>query len=453
MKGLGLKTVVVLALLALAAPFFSAGAAPKAKIKPVPRGPLSARDSLWIRMVTDSGLIILPGTDTALTKNVPEDSLISYEESYLAYLDSVQRARRIADSLLVRQDSIIRAQQRADSLLRARQDSLDRVAATIDELVQKGNDYSELYYFAKAYECFLKAEGLCSDPDYKAAITASRKQCDYARSHTQKIPDLKVVARALFSVDDFFLYYPLPDKSWRPVIGAPAVYYPGTDSEIHLNRDSSLDMIYPMYDGDRMYFASKNLPGFGGYDLYYADWDEKLGEWGEPHNMGFPYNSPYDDFLFMKTEDGLYSVFASTRGLSQDGEDVHVYVIRNSEKTSYRAVNKPKELAQIAELAPNVHDSEAEVRGDALQAQYQQAVDKEQELRLKIENVAPEERPTVQEELNTILAEKTRLEELILSGQSAYGIGENELVTTGVEGSFPFTKKSYGPTIKIIFDE
>ena len=128
-------------------------------------------------------------------------------------------------------------------------------------------------------------------------------------------------------------------------------------------------------------------------------------------------------------------------------------MIRNSEKTSYRAVNKPKELAQIAELAPNVHDSEAEVRGDALQAQYQQAVDKEQELRLKIENVAPEERPTVQEELNTILAEKARLEELILSGQSAYGIGENELVTTGVEGSFPFTKKSYGPTIKIIFDE
>ena len=453
MKGLGIKTIFVLAFLTLAAPLFLAGAAAKNRAKPAPRGPLSPRDSLWIRMVTDSGLIILPGTDTTLVKDVTEEERVSYEEAYLAYLDSVQRARRIVDSLLVRQDSIIRARQLADSLARARQDSLDRVAALIDELVQKGNDYSERYYFAKAYESFKQAEELCSDTEYKAAITVLRKQCEYAKGHTQKIPDLKVVGRALLSVDDFFLYYPLPDKSWRPVVGAPAVYYPGSESEIHLNRDRALDMIYPMYDGDRMYFASKNLPGFGGYDLYYSDWDEALGEWGEPRNMGFPYNSPYDDFLFMNTEDGLYGVFASNRGLSQDGEDVHVYVIKNTDKTTYRAVNKPKELAQIAELAPNVEASEIEISGDALQAQYQAAVDKEQELRLKLESLTPEERPTVQEELSTILAEKARLEELILNAGSNSGVGDPEFTLPGAEGYFPFPRKSYGPIIKIIFDD
>ncbi|MBP5488081.1 MAG: hypothetical protein J6X77_00760 [Bacteroidales bacterium] len=452
MKGSGLKTVAVLALLALAAPLFSSTARADIKIKPVPRGPLSPRDSQWIRMVTDSALVILPGTDSTV-KDASKDTLVEREKAYLAYLDSVAAARRMADSLLLRQDSIIRAQKRADSLLLARQDSLDRVAATVDELVQKGNDYSELYYFAKAYECFLKAESLCSDPEYKAAIAASRKQCDYARRHTQKIPDLTVVARALFSVDDFFLYYPLPDKSWRPVAGAPAVYYPGDETEIHLNRDSALDMIYPMYDGDRMYFASKNLPGFGGYDLYYADWDDNLGEWGEPRNMGFPFNSPYDDFLFMKTDDRQYSVFASTRGLSQDGEDVHVYVVKNADKMTYRAVTKPKELAQIAELAPNAAESASEIRGDALQTQYQTAVDKEQELRLRLDSVPAEERPTVLEELNAVLAEKSRLEDQILNGEPAHGMGDSEIVTTGVEGSFPFTKKSYGSTIKIIFDE
>lgn len=449
MKGLGLKIAVLLALMALAAPIFLPTASAYIKVKPVPRGPLTPRDSLWIKMVTDSGLIILPGTDTTMAKGISEDSLIAREK---AYLDSIENARRLADSLLLRQDSIIRAQKVADSLARARQDSLDKVAALIDELVQKGNDYSELYYFAKAYECFLKAEEMCSDPEFKAAIAENRKKCDYARSHTQKIPELTVVARALFSVDDFFLYYPLPDKSWRPVVGAPAVYYTGPESEIHLNRDASLDMIYPMYDGDRMYFASKNLPGFGGYDLFYSDWDENMGEWGEPHNMGFPYCSPYDDFLFMKTEDGQYSVFASTRGLGEDGEDVHVYVIKNTDKVTYRSVTKPKELAQIAELAPSKGVSAAETRTDDLQAQYQAAVDKERDLRLRLESVAAEERPTLQAELDAILAEKNRIEELILNASSA-AIPENEIVTTGVEGSFPFTKKSYGPIIKIIFDE
>lgn len=453
MKVLGIKSLFLLTLLALASQFFFAAAAPPVKIKPVPRGPLSQRDSLWIKMVTDSALVILPGTDTTLVKGATEEVLVSYEESYLAYMDSVQRARRIADSLMIRQDSIIRAQQRADSLAKARRDSLERVAATIDELVQKGNDFSELYYFAKAYEYFSQAESLCSDPEFKAAIAANRKQCDYARNHIQKIPELKVVARALFSADDFFLYYPLPDKSWRPVVGAPAVYYTGTESVIHLSRDSSLDMIYPMYDGDRMYFASKNLPGFGGYDLYYSDWDDNLGEWGEPKNMGFPYNSPYDDFLFIKTDDGQYSVFASNRGLSQDGEDVHVYVIKNSGNTTYRSVGKPKELAQIAELAPNVADDPSEVGVDALQAQYQQAVEKEQALRLRLESVAAEERPTVQEELNSILSEKARLEELILNSETSSNAMGAGVPVTGVEGSFPFTKKSYGPTIKIIFDE
>ncbi len=444
MKRMGGKSLLMLALLALASPFFFANAAPKGKIKPAPRGPLSARDSLWIKLVSDSTLVILPEIS---------DTTVSYEEAYQAYLDSVQQARRIADSLMMRQDSIIRAQRLADSLEKARLDSLERLAFVIDSLVQRGNDLSEGYYFAKAYEVFAEAEKKCSDPEYKAAIAANRKQCDYARSHIQKIPDLKVVARALFSVDDFFLYYPLPDKSWRPVAGAPAVYYTGTESVIHLNRDRSLDMIYPMYDGDRMYFASKNLPGFGGYDLYYSDWDENLGEWGEPQNMGFPYNTPYDDFLFMKTEDGKYSVFASNRGLSQVGDDVHVYVIRNSEKTNIRSINRPGELAQIAELAPNAADDPHEPVGDALQAQYEKIVEKEQELTKKLESVAAEERPTVQEELKAVLAEKARLGDLFLDSESsAYGIGPNVLVT-GVEGSFPFTKKSYGPAIKIIFDE
>ena len=444
MKGLATKILVMLAFAAPAAFSFSAAAQSQHPVKS------PARDSLWVRMVSDSTLILLPEPDSAASQS----ELTAHERAYLSMVDSIALARRIADSLLMRQDSILRAQQRADSLRVARQDSLNRLAARVDELVEKGNDYSDRYYFAKAYESFLEAEKLCSDREFKAIIAERRRQADYARTHTQKVPDLNVVARALFSADDFFLYYPLPDKSWRPVAGAPAVYYTGDETELHLSRDSSLDMYYPMVDGNRMYFASKNLPGFGGLDLYYSDWDERLGEWGEPHNMGFPYSSPFDDFLFVRTEDGQYSVFASTRGLGPDGEDVHVYVVRNTETPAYRAVAKPKDLAKIAELAPVKDNRTIESSADGLQSRYQAAADKEQELRRRLDAVSPEERPTIQAELDAVLAEKASLEEQILSERAASReISESDIVTAGVEGTFPFTKKSYGPRIKIIFDE
>ena len=128
-------------------------------------------------------------------------------------------------------------------------------------------------------------------------------------------------------------------------------------------------------------------------------------------------------------------------------------MIKNTDKVTYRAVNKPRELGQIAELAPNAEIAPGEGHGDGLQTQYQAAVDKEQELRARLESVSAEERPTLQAELDAVLAEKNRLEELILSGAALGTPGENEIVTTGVEGSFPFTKKTYGPAIRIIFDE
>lgn len=449
----GTATIFV-TLLALLAPAGSGVlAAPKNERShqtPPPMPP----DSVWVRMVNDSSLVIYPSRDTIPASEATPEQMIAFEEAYLARLDSINRAQRIADSLMMVRDSLIRAEKIADSIRVARQDSLERVAARIDNLVERGNDFSERYYFAKAYECFAEAESLCSDPEFKAEISRMKKRSDYARSHTRKVPELTVVARALFSVDDFFLYYPLPDKSWRPVKGAPAVYYPGDEAEIHLNRDSALAMIYPMYEGDKMYFASKELPGFGGYDLYCSEWDEALGEWGEPYNMGFPYNSPYDDFLFMTTDDGLYNVFASTRGLGPDGEEVHVYVVLNPENPQYKSVTKPKELAAIAELTPVASDLITRMEGDAIQTKYQEAADRERELRQSLENAAPEERPTIQEELDAVLQEKTRLEEQILSSSNAaHEINREDVVTAGVEGSFPFTRKSFGPTIKIIFDD
>jgi hypothetical protein len=214
-----------------------------------------------------------------------------------------------------------------------------------------------------------------------------------------------VVARHRFSIDDFYLYYPLADGSWRPAPsqldtashefskasyipdGADVIYWSAEDKDgirnifhsehqdtvwsvpalLNEHMTSPSDEIYPMLsqDGTKLYFSSAGLYGIGGYDIYVSEWDPSVGEWSVPVNMGFPYSSPYDDFLFAGSEDGKYSVFASNRDCSKDS--VSVYVLEYDTMPVRRPVEDEDELKNIMSLAPaqmNASGSVSEVEAD-----------------------------------------------------------------------------------------
>ena len=79
---------------------------------------------------------------------------------------------------------------------------------------------------------------------------------------------------------------------------------------------------------------------------------------------GFPYSSPYDDFLFVGTDDLKYSVFASNRDCSRDS--VNVYVLEFDSMPVRRAVTDPEELKEIMSLVPaqNAGGSASEIEAD-----------------------------------------------------------------------------------------
>jgi len=200
-----------------------------------------------------------------------------------------------------------------------------------------------------------------------------------------------VVAKQTFPLKDFFLFYPLKNNSWRKTPnqldslgkddlagavyipeGAKDIYYSAEDEDgirniyrtyladslwsapmlINEQMTSSSDEIYPMLspDGKSLYFASKGLYGMGGYDLYVSNWNPETKDWDVPVNMGFPYSSPYDDFLFINSEDGRYSIFASNRGCSKDS--VCIYVLEYDGMPVRKAFSDVAELRQLAALVP-----------------------------------------------------------------------------------------------------
>lgn len=79
--------------------------------------------------------------------------------------------------------------------------------------------------------------------------------------------------------------------------------------------------IYLHIDGETMYIASQGRASMGGYDIFVS---KKIqGKWTAPKNMGYPINTPYDDFFFASTANGKFAYIASNRDGGQGGYDIY----------------------------------------------------------------------------------------------------------------------------------
>lgn len=191
----------------------------------------------------------------------------------------------------------------------------------------------------------------CTDSLRIAAFEMAVKQAENGISLTEYCYSPRVVTRKRFHTDDFFLYYPLPEGAWHETQDSSKIVFDlsGVQDTLRLAKRDSLEL-FPVVQGNERYFAAKDLYGMGGYDLYVSQWDEKAGDWGAPRNLGFPYSTPYDDFLFVNSSDGRFSIFASNRGCPPDS--VNIYVVEFEPNPISYAVSSPAELRKMAALDP-----------------------------------------------------------------------------------------------------
>ena len=337
-----------------------------------------------------------------------------------------------------------------------------------------------------------------------------------------------VVAKQTFPLKDFFLFYPLKDHSWRKTPnqldslggdnlsraifipdGSRDIYYSAKDEEgirniyathltdslwsvptlINEQMTSSSDEIYPMLspDGQSLYFASKGLYGMGGYDLYVSNWNSETNDWDMPVNMGFPYSSPYDDFLFVNTEDGKYSIFASNRECGRDS--VTIFVLEYDSMPVRKAVTDVDELRALASLNPardhSRIDNDAAVPDEGQQNEStKRYMDKMREVRALRDSVArfgknlekmrsglagasSEEKarltaeisdkemmlPTLNSALNAAVKELQNIEMdflangIVIDTRKLQAEADKEIV--GASSGYTFSKNSYGPALHL----
>lgn len=263
-----------------------------------------------------------------------------------------------------------------------------------DSLVRAGEELHRQYRFEEAVDIYEQAKELIGENPADSALMEdilSRQilsENGLSMSTYAYVP--KVISSRKFSKDDFFLYYPLEDRSWRKVPNqldsipdglshalyapedADTIYYSAKDDDglrsIYMTERkdtlwtwprllndylvSSSDEVYPLLssDGKSLYFSSRGLYGVGGFDIYVSRWDEDAKDWSEPVNMGFPYSSPYDDFLYMDAAEEGFSFFASDRECSADS--IWVYALEFDNMPVRQPIDDPSELLRISRLDP-----------------------------------------------------------------------------------------------------
>ncbi|GHA63035.1 OmpA family protein [Pontibacter akesuensis] len=140
---------------------------------------------------------------------------------------------------------------------------------------------------------------------------------EYSVGHPALSPDGKVL---YFASDmpggagETDIYYSTlqADGSWgQPVNAGTVVNTAGRES-------------FPYVDANgKLYFASDGHIGMGGMDMFSAEGE--TGKWRAAKNLGYPINSPKNDFGLLFTEPGTRGLLSSNRDSQNGTEDIYAF--------------------------------------------------------------------------------------------------------------------------------
>lgn len=91
---------------------------------------------------------------------------------------------------------------------------------------------------------------------------------------------------------------------------------------------------YPfmLSDGTTLYYASKGEESLGGYDIFMTRWDADAQRFLKPENIGMPFNSTGNDYLYLIDEFHQLGWFATDRGLGPDSVCIYTFIPTQTRK-------------------------------------------------------------------------------------------------------------------------
>jgi tetratricopeptide (TPR) repeat protein len=105
---------------------------------------------------------------------------------------------------------------------------------------------------------------------------------------------------------------------------------------------------YLLNDGVTLYFAAQDSNGLGGWDIYISRYNTATELYTAPENLGFPYNSPSNEYMYILDENQGVAYLATDRFAPQGY--VHIYSLAIPEQKQYCRGMTSDSLAAYAQL-------------------------------------------------------------------------------------------------------
>ncbi|WP_321518640.1 tetratricopeptide repeat protein [uncultured Bacteroides sp.] len=131
--------------------------------------------------------------------------------------------------------------------------------------------------------------------------------------------------------------------------------------------NSGEDANYPfvMSDGITLYYSSKGEGSMGGYDIFVTRYNSETDTYLKSDNVGMPFNSPFNDYMYVIDEYNNLGWFASDRYQPKDKVCIYIFIPNESKQIyDYDSTesNKLISLARITSLKDSWNGRTADVK-------------------------------------------------------------------------------------------
>ena len=114
------------------------------------------------------------------------------------------------------------------------------------------------------------------------------------------------------------------------------------------------DYPFMMNDGITFYFAARGEESIGGYDIFFTRYDSRSGAFLKPENIGMPFNSEANDYMYAAEEQSGIVYFVSDRRQPEGKVCVYIFILpdtRRSYDPSRFTEQQIRDFADITRIA------------------------------------------------------------------------------------------------------
>ena len=116
-----------------------------------------------------------------------------------------------------------------------------------------------------------------------------------------------------------------------------------------INESGNANYPFVLSDGVTIYYATDG-EGLGGYDIFVTRYNTNTDSYLTPENVGMPFNSPYNDYMYVIDEYNNLGWFASDRFQPEEKVCIYVFIPNSSKQTyNYEAMD-PQQMIRLAQI-------------------------------------------------------------------------------------------------------